>query len=175
MLSSGAATISFDFSNAAIKDQLMGVGADGEEMYRKPIFDLKISAQKENPFSRMEQNQRAQELYSMGFFNPERAQEASIALDMMSFEGIDAIKEKVREGQTLLNICQSQQQQIAQMMAMLGAQVSAADSMQTAEGSQTSAPAGGTIDAAVTDAQTPRTSYMERLAKRSSPDMEATE
>lgn len=111
----------------------------------------------------------------MGFFNPERAQEASIALDMMSFEGIDAIKEKVREGQTLLNICQSQQQQIAQMMAMLGAQVSAADSMQTAEGSQTSAPAGGTIDAAVTDAQTPRTSYMERLAKRSSPDMEATE
>jgi len=164
-----------DFSNAAIKDQLMGVGADGEEMYRKPIFDLKISAQKENPFSRMEQNQRAQELYSMGFFNPERAQEASIALDMMSFDGIDAIKEKVREGQTLLNICQSQQQQIAQMMAMLGAQVSAADSMQTAEGSQTSAPAGGTIDAAVTDAQTPRTSYMERLAKRSSPDMEATE
>lgn len=166
-----------DFSNAAIKDQLMGVGADGTEMYRKPIFDMKISAQKENPFSRMEQNQRAQELYSMGFFNPERAQEASIALDMMSFEGIDAIKAKVREGQTLLGICQAQQQQIAQMMSVLGAQASVADSMQPAGASQASAtaPAGGTIDAAVTDAQTPRTSYMERLAKRSSPDMEATE
>lgn len=162
-----------DFSNAYIKDQLIGAGSDGEEMYRKPIFDLKISAQKKNPFSRMEQNQRAQDLYNMGFFNPERAQEATIALDMMDFEGIDDIKDKVREGQTLLNICQSQQQQIAQMMAMLGAQVSAADGMQTAGGSQASAPTGDTIGAAVTDAQTPQTGYMERLAKRSAPDMEA--
>lgn len=162
-----------DFSNAYIKDQLIGAGSDGEEMYRKPIFDLKISAQKKNPFSRMEQNQRAQDLYNMGFFNPERAQEATIALDMMDFEGIDDIKDKVREGQTLLNICQSQQQQIAQMMAMLGAQVSAANGMQTAGGSQASAPTGDTIGAAVTDAQTPQTGYMERLAKRSAPDMEA--
>lgn len=162
-----------DFSNAYIKDQLIGAGSDGEEMYRKPIFDLKISAQKKNPFSRMEQNQRAQDLYNMGFFNPERAQEATIALDMMDFEGIDDIKDKVREGQTLLNICQSQQQQIAQMMAMLGAQVSTADGMQTAGASQASTPAGDTIGAAVTDAQTPQTGYMERLAKRSAPDMEA--
>lgn len=162
-----------DFSNADIKDQLIGAGSDGEEMYRKPIFDLKISAQKKNPFSRMEQNQRAQDLYNMGFFNPERAQEAIIALDMMDFEGIDDIKDKVREGQTLLNICQSQQQQIAQMMAMLGAQVSTAYGMQTAGASQASTPAGDTIGAAVTDAQTPQTGYMERLAKRSAPDMEA--
>lgn len=113
----------------------------------------------------------------MGFFNPERAQEASIALDMMSFEGIDAIKAKVREGQTLLSICQAQQQQIAQMMSVLGAQASVADGMQPTGASQASAaaPAGGTIDAAVTDAQAPRTSYMERLAKRSAPNMEAAE
>jgi hypothetical protein len=164
-----------DFSNADIKDQPLGVGSDGAEMYRKPIFDLKISAQKKNPFSRMEQNQRAQDLYNMGFFNPERAQEATIALDMMDFEGIDDIKDKVREGQTLLNICQSQQQQIAQMMAMLGARVADDGSAGGAVAQTGGVSSGDSIAAAAMDAQTPRTSYMDRLAKRSAPDMEAAE
>jgi len=75
-------------SNAALREQEAGRGPDGETLYRRPVFDLKIRAQKKNPFSRMEQNERAKELYSAGFFNPERAQEAMGALEMMEFEEV---------------------------------------------------------------------------------------
>ena len=100
-----------DFNNAGLKEQFMGTGADGQPMYRKPIFDIKIRAQKKNPFSRMEQNERAKELYNLGFFNPDRAQESLACLEMMDFEGIDKVREYVRQGQTLLNICQQLQQE----------------------------------------------------------------
>lgn len=48
-----------DMNNAGIKEQEVGQTSDGLPLYRKPIFDLKIKAQKKNPFSRMEQNERA--------------------------------------------------------------------------------------------------------------------
>lgn len=55
-----------ELNNAKLQDQPTAVGSDGQTLYRKPVFDLKIKAQKKNPFSRAEQNQRAQDLYSMG-------------------------------------------------------------------------------------------------------------
>ena len=87
-----------ELSNAAIKEQEIGFDSQGAMLYRKPVFDLKIKAQKKNPFSRMEQNERAKELYGLGFFNPERAQEALGALEMMEFEGIDKVREQVQQG-----------------------------------------------------------------------------
>lgn len=106
-------------SNATMQMQQVGVDETGEPLFRKPIFDYKMKALKQNPFSRMEENERAKELYSMGFFNPEMAQQALIALDMMDFEGIDKIKEKVGEGQTLLNQLNMAMEQIGQMAAEL--------------------------------------------------------
>ena len=72
-----------------------------ELRYRRPVFDVRVRAQKKNPFSRMEQNERARELYSLGFFRPENAQAALGALEMMDFEGIDEVRQYVRQGQTL--------------------------------------------------------------------------
>ncbi len=70
----------------------VGTAADGSPLYRLPVFDLKVSAQKKNPFSRMEQNERARQLFALGFFRPERRREALLALDMMDFEGIERVK-----------------------------------------------------------------------------------
>ena len=67
----------------------------------------------------MEQNERAKELYGMGFFDPNRAQEALCALEMMEFEGIDKLRDQVRQGQTLLNICMQQQQEMQQMSLLI--------------------------------------------------------
>ena len=56
----------YDFaqiSNASLKAQPAGMTPSGEQLFREPIFDLKISAQRKNPFSRMEENERAKELY----------------------------------------------------------------------------------------------------------------
>ena len=144
---------------------------DGNDLYRRPMFDLKVNAQKRNPFSTMEGNQRAQELYGMGFFNPEHAQEAKGALKMMEFEGIDEVKRTVEEGQTLLNIVKQQMQVIDQLTGAMGlpqfqGQIPGAG--MAAPAPQQGAPAGGGADAAL---QPKTTSYQQRLAKRSTPDM----
>lgn len=156
-------------SNAGLVDQQMGVNAKGEMLYRRPVFDLKIKAQKKNPFSRMEQNERAKELYAAGFFNPQKAQEAQAALEMMEFEGIDQVRDYVRQGETLQNVVQQLMQQNMQLMQALGMPVP----------SQQGAPQGGRQPAMqvkrnpVTDgvlqAQTPMTDYGQALAARSKP------
>lgn len=182
-----------DLNNAAIQDQPLPPSYPGQEMepgysplYRRPIFDIKIKAQKKNPFSRMEQNERAKELYGLGFFNPERAQEALGALEMMEFEGKDRVLEQVRNGQTLLNICQQMSQQMDQMALIIQALTgkdmgvgAPGDGQGSAGGGGVTVPAGGAAGAggglasAVTQAQTPMTDYGTRLAARSTPNMNA--
>ena len=162
-------------NNANIKEQAIVNSFTNETLYRKPIFDVRIQAQKQNPFSRMEQNERAKELYGIGFFNPERAQEATTALDMMDFEGIDKVRQKVQEGQTLLNICQQMSQQMDQMATIIQTFTGKDMGVGMALPSMASAPnpnvPKGSIDSKVAKAQTPMTPYGERLAKRSVPDM----
>ena len=173
-----------EMSNAPMRDQPMlaqngapMVNAQGEIMMRRPVFDLKISAQRRSPFSRMEENERAKELYSMGFFNPEQAQQSLMALDMMDFEGIEKIREKVSEGQTLYNIVQQQQQQIAQLARLLtGGDVMPEEgpsSPRQGNPQQASKSGSGSIASGIMDSRAPRTSYMDRLAKRSTPNVEA--
>ena len=174
-----------DLSNAGLKDQLVGHDSAGNPLYRRPIFDLKIKAQKKNPFSRMEQNERAKELYGMGFFNPQRAQEAMGALEMMDFEGIEQVRDYVRQGQTLLNVCAQMEKELVMLRviasAATGKNLVPPESGQDARGG--AASAGDPSHAASTDmrqsdlasgilqAQQPMTGYGEALAKRSSPNM----
>lgn len=164
-------------SNQGMRNQTT-VDILGQVKMRRPVFDLKISAQRNNPFSVLEQNERAKELYGLGFFNPERAQETLPALEMMDFEGIEKVREYVMQGQTLLNICQQQQQQIMQLTAMLQGQPMPAPGQPPQQSAPSPAPqqkpAGGkTVAAGIMDSQVPRTSYSDRLAKRSRPSMEA--
>lgn len=160
-----------DVNNSQIADQPVGRAADGEILFRRPVFDLKVQAQKRNPFSTMEANQRASELYGMGFFNPDRAQEAMGALEMMEFEGIDKVRDTVRQGSTLQNIIMQQNQIIQQMAGMLGLQAGAPPAP---GGSAPAAPGGPPSGiSANSPVGVPRTSYMNRLASRSTPNMDA--
>jgi hypothetical protein len=93
------------------------------------------------------------------------------ALEMMEFEGIDQVKRTVREGQTLLNIVQQQMQVINQLTGAMGlpqfqGQIPGAG--MAAPAPQAGQPSGGGADAAL---QPKTTSYQQRLAKRSTPDM----
>ena len=149
---------------------MTGLDTMGNEMFRKPVFDLKIKAQKKNPFSRMEQNERAKELYSLGFFNPDNAQASLTALEMMDFEGIQAVREKVMQGQTLLNMLMQMQAQIPMLTGAILPQEGAGDApAQTGGG----APAEATSQLAsgIMEAQTPMTGYGQALAKRSTPSL----
>ena len=159
-----------DFDNGGLQDQVTGMDTQGNPMYRRPVFDLKIRAQKKNPFSRMEQNERAKELYAMGFFAPENAQASLIALDMMDFEGIQTVREKVMQGQTLLNMVMQMQQQLALITGTLLPQ----EEMQTQTGSEdagTSSGGGDSLASGIMEAQTPMTGYGQALAKRSTPSV----
>lgn len=155
-----------EMNNSQIGLQPAGVGMNGEVLYRKPIFDVRAKAVKRSPFSLMESNQRAQELYAMGFFNPQRAQESLTALDMMEFEGIDKVRDKVQEGETLYNQLQQMMQLIQRLTGI------APDGQQGGPAMPQGNPGGGhSIQATNVEARKPMTSYGQRLAERSKPDI----
>lgn len=167
-----------DVNNEGLKDQQIMAPDGVDVLYRRPIFDVKVKAQKKNPFSRMEQNERAKELYGLGFFNPERAQEALGALDMMDFEGIDKVRDKVQQGQTLLNICQQMSRQMDQMAVIIqsltGKDMGVGMPVnENRNNPPTSAGSGGIAKSAVDAQKQPMTDYGTRLAQRSKPDMGA--
>lgn len=156
------------FSNAQLKPQATGMSRTGEMLYRKPIFDLKIKAQKRNPFTRMEQNQRAQELFKMGFFNPQAAQPALACLDCMEFEGIEDVREKIQQGQTLYNMLIQVQQENIMLKAALGIPVE----QPGPQGQQPQGQPGNVPIPEQVQAQRPQPGYMERLAGRARVKME---
>lgn len=102
------------YSNANIKTQQVAVDSAGNPLLRRPVFDIRIKAQKKNPFSRMSQNELAKELYALGVFNPERAQEVEGMLEMMEFEGKDRVLEQVRQKAALFNQLQRSAAQMPQ-------------------------------------------------------------
>jgi hypothetical protein len=94
----------------------------GEDIGKRvPIFDIKVVAQKASPFSTAAQNERAKEFFSAGFFNPQMADQALAALEMMDFEGIDKVKHRIEQNGTMLQIIQ----QITPMVLMMAQELDA--------------------------------------------------
>ena len=89
---------------------------------REPIFDIVVSAAKKSTFSRLSQNETAKECYQLGFFKPENADAALAALEMMDFEGIEKVRQRVRQNGTLAQQLARMQQQMAQMAAVIAQQ-----------------------------------------------------
>ena len=73
------------FSNAGLCPRPQPFGA------ALPVFDVKVSAQKRNAYSRLSQNELAMELYRMGIFDEGKEQEALGCLRMMEFDGRDEL------------------------------------------------------------------------------------
>lgn len=63
----------------------------------QPFFDVDVKVQKRNAYSRTAQNELALQLYGMGFFAPEQATPALMCLEMMDFDGIDELRQKVAQ------------------------------------------------------------------------------
>ena len=173
----GNAVEYLQYSNEGLKPKqaMLPGGIFSEKL---PIFDIKIKPQRSNPFSRMSQNELAKELYSGGMFNPEMADQALIALEMMDFEGKETVVEKVRLNQQLLL---QMQQMIGMMQQMAGiapapgmeGQAAAGPAQpqpQLPEGKQkSSVPQDNGIASAVNNSTTP---YGEKLAKRATVKVE---
>lgn len=83
------------YSNKGLLPVAQGV-AFGQDMgYRKPEFDIKVSAQKKNVYTRVSQNELALQFFKMGFFNPQLTDQTMMCLEMMDFDGKDELMQKV--------------------------------------------------------------------------------
>ena len=100
------------FSGAALRAQAL----PGVELgSREPIFDIVVSAEKKSTFSRLSQNETAKECYQLGFFAPRNADAALAALEMMDFEGIEKVRQRVRQNGTLAQRLEQLQSQLVQL------------------------------------------------------------
>lgn len=167
------------FSNSGIKDQPTPAPAPGmEEMVRRPVFDVRVKPQKRSPYSRMSQNEMAKEMYSMGFFDPMRADQALGALEIMEFEGKDKVIERVQQGQTLMAIIQQMQAEMQKMAMVIdglsGGRLSSGQQEQSPHGASppaTDTGGGKSLASKVDEAgKANMTAYGERLAKNAQPD-----
>lgn len=108
-----------NYSNQNIKGQDQGNDFGLDLGARVPEFDYEVAAMKENSFSTISQNQMAQSLFQMGFFNPQMADQAVPCLEMMDFEGKEQILQKISQNQQMFN----QLQQMQQLAATLASQL----------------------------------------------------
>lgn len=163
-----------DFNNTMMQGEAIPPAYAGQELeegyielFRKPVYDIVIKPQKRSPYSKLSQNELGKELYQIGVFNPQLAEQAMTLLEMMDFDGIEAVKEKVQQGQTLMNMVNQLTQELAMIKGVIG--------MNTPSGVAMPSPtpqSSGGMGQAQKDSQTRNmTDYGERLAKRANPDM----
>ena len=103
------------FSGAALRAQALPSVGGVELGSREPIFDIVVSAEKKSTFSRLSQNETAKECYQLGFFAPRNADAALAALEMMDFEGIEKVRQRVRQNGTLAQRLEQLQSQLVQL------------------------------------------------------------
>lgn len=118
-----------EFDPAVIREQVTGtveVNGVNEDTVRIPEFDFKIVAQKKAGYSQQAQNETAVNLWNMGVFNPNLAQQALGLLDVMSFDGSDKIRQYVEQGQTLQNMLAESNSLLEMLRAQL-AQITGKD------------------------------------------------
>ena len=89
------------YNNTGIQPQHQGNDFGTDMGYRLPVFDIKVSAQKRNVYTKVSQNELALQFFQMGFFNPQMTDQALMCLDMMEFEGKDGILQKVAQNGTM--------------------------------------------------------------------------
>ncbi len=87
------------YSNTGLQDKTCGTGADGYALFRRPVFDIEVRAERETPPDRQERNQLMLDMFRAGLFDPANRAAAERALVGMDFEGIDTLRAAVRSGE----------------------------------------------------------------------------
>ena len=131
------------YTNQGIQPQHQGM-AFGQDMgFRLPVFDIKVSAQKKNVYTKVAQNELALQFFQLGFFNPQMTDQSLMCLEMMDFDDKDIIMQKISQlgtmHQKLLQYMQLALQLASATNPMLAQQI-AQDVIQTNGG--TVAPTG---------------------------------
>ena len=152
--------ISYDCSGLQPKAMDDGVSVS----YRVPEFDLEIGAERENPYRTAEHNQLALQLFQLGFFREELADQALRCLELMEFKNKDQLVRLIAGGRTQAAEIAALRQQLLQLAQVVdeakGTRLAPALAAEYAGRSPASAVAG-------TAPQPKNVSAMERSRKQS--------
>lgn len=91
------------YSNEGIQPQEQDNDMGIEGGYRLPVFDIIVSSQKANPYSRMEQNELSLQFYQYGFYNPQNVDEALACLEGMDFQTKDSMVDIISRNGTMFD------------------------------------------------------------------------
>ena len=152
--------ISYDCSGLQPKAMDDGVSVS----YRVPEFDLEIGAEQESPYRTAEHNQLALQLFQLGFFREELADQALRCLELMEFKNKDQLVRLIAGGRTQAAEIAALRQQLLQLAQVVdeakGTRLAPALAAEYAGSSPASAVAG-------TAPQPKKVSAMERSRKQS--------
>ena len=152
--------ISYDCSGLQPKAMDDGVSVS----YRVPEFDLEIGAERENPYRTAEHNQLALQLFQLGFFREDLADQALRCLELMEFKNKDQLVRLIAGGRTQAAEIAALRQQVLQLAQVVdeakGTRLAPALAAEYAGSSPASAVAG-------TAPQPKNVSAMERSRKQS--------
>ena len=108
------------YTNQGIQAQHQGMDFGQDMGMRIPFFDIKVSAQKKNAYTKVTQNELAIQFFKMGFFNPQMTDQALICLDLMEFDGKDGVMQKIAQNGTMYDKLM-QYMQLSLMLAQAAA------------------------------------------------------
>lgn len=133
------------YSNEGIKPRMVPGQFGLQDVYRLPVFDIEINAQKESPYSKLSQNELAMEMYQKGFFNPEMVDQALACLEVMDFNHKEDVTTLIQKNGTMYQKLAEMEVQMAQMAEIIDALQGSSLSGQLAPlpGQQTPPAAGG--------------------------------
>ena len=90
-----------EFENSQLKGEQQ-VGMNGEDMgMRLPEFDVDVTAETENAYTKLTNNELIKDLYGMGLFNPAQSPLAMVVLQFLDIPKKDEIMDAVRQNGTM--------------------------------------------------------------------------
>lgn len=141
------------YQNSGIQLQHQGMDFGQDLGFRLPVFDIKVTAQKQSVYTKMAQNELAVQFFQLGFFNPQMVDQALMCMDMMDFDGKDGIMQKIAQNGTMFQkLMQYMQLALAFAQHFRPDMVQGiANDMMMASGGMGAAPMGGGMQMPMAD------------------------
>lgn len=89
------------FDNSGIKAQPQGMDFGIDMGYRTPMFDVEVEVEKDAQYKTAAYNELAVQLFQLGAFNPQMADQVLPMIDMMEFKGKDEVKQTIAQNAKL--------------------------------------------------------------------------
>ena len=98
------------YCNSGLRPQGQGEAFGISLGHRLPLFDIQVCAQKASPYATLSRNELALQFYANGFFDPRRAEQSLLCLEMMDFERKGTIMDAIAKNAALYRQGMAEQQ-----------------------------------------------------------------